>query len=280
MRRLCLLWMGFCLFCFAAQAAVYDCFPFFNEIELLKMRLDELDGVVDYFVLVESAETQRGTEKPFYFAENRHLFEKYLPKIIHVKIDERHPEMGLWQREHYQRNGIARGLKECSPKDIIIISDVDEIPRASLIEEMVKSPKYIKSIMRYGIALEMSIYFYQLNRQTSTKETWGGGPWIGTVFTSYNNVTKYGVQYFRDQRRDLNRIYDGGWHFTWMGGKERIRQKHVSVVEGIEGVAAVPDEEIEKWINNHPVVPIDETFPNYVRKNEAYLRSIGYIADY
>src|SRR5690349_10496659 len=120
----------------AAIAKVYDCFMFFNEIELLKMRLGELNEVVDYFVLVESSETQRGDLKPFYFYENRHLFEQYLNKIIYVRVDESHPEMSLWERENYQRNCIARGLQQCTSSDLTIISDLDEIPRMELISDL------------------------------------------------------------------------------------------------------------------------------------------------
>ena len=80
---------------FCVHAKVYDCFSFFNELELLKMRFEELDDSVDYFVLVESIETQRGDIKPLYFKDNKHLFEKYLPKVIHVTVEERHPEMSL-----------------------------------------------------------------------------------------------------------------------------------------------------------------------------------------
>lgn len=53
------------------NAKVYDCFPFFNEFELLKIRFDELNDVVDYFVLVESVETQRGNPKPLHFQEKK-----------------------------------------------------------------------------------------------------------------------------------------------------------------------------------------------------------------
>jgi len=263
-----------------SRPAVYDCFPFFNEIELLKMRLEELNEVVDYFVLVESAETQRGEEKPFYFAENRHLFEKYLPKIIHIAVNERHPEMGLWEREHYQRNCIARGLKRCHSHDIIVISDLDEIPRPVILRALKNSSSKRRKLETCSIALEMPIYFYQLNRQTPTKETWGGGQWVGTVIANYRNVVAHGIQYFRDHRFNFKRIMQGGWHFTWMGGKEKIRQKLCSVVEGNENGKMILDEEIENWINNHPVVPVDDTFPNYVLRNEAYLHSLGYIADY
>ncbi|MBS0655963.1 MAG: hypothetical protein JSR46_09315, partial [Verrucomicrobia bacterium] len=176
-------------------AKVYDCFPFFNEIELLKMRLEELDSAVDYFVLVESIETQRGDLKPLYFNDNKHLFEKYLPKIIHIIVDERHPEMGLWEREGYQRECLKRGLTGCDPYDIIILSDLDELPRTSSIKKLKKLltipneydgrerkrlEKEFSSIY-HGYSLQMDVYYFQLNRQTPDGKCWGGGTWYGTV---------------------------------------------------------------------------------------------------
>jgi beta-1,4-mannosyl-glycoprotein beta-1,4-N-acetylglucosaminyltransferase len=261
-----------------AYTKVYDCFPFYNEFEILQIRLDELDDVVDYFVLVESIETQRGMSKPLYFSENRALFEKYKDKIIHVVIDETHPEMGMWQRENFQRNAISLGLKNCASDDIIIISDVDEIPRAWIIQDL--RTFLHKNRALDAVALEMPIFFFQLNRRTHTGETWGGGPWIGTVATTYKKFSRHGAQYFRNKRAIFPRIYNGGWHFTWMGGKEKIRQKLCSVVEGREDGAQMSDEEIDKWIQSHPVFPLDMNFPNYVKKNEQYFRSIGFIADY
>jgi beta-1,4-mannosyl-glycoprotein beta-1,4-N-acetylglucosaminyltransferase len=291
-----------------ANSKVYDCFMFFNEIELLKMRLEELDEVVDYFVLVESAETQRGDSKPFYFYENRHLFEKYLNRIIHVIVDERHPELDLWSRENYQRNCIARGLQHCVDSDLIIISDLDEIPRSDLIQELIKtiSERNIRLLkkgkgkkfnkhnkdkmgpskdekmfyLNGARAFEMSIYFFQLNRQTHNGESWGGGVWVGTVATTYSMINKFGVQHFRGYRWKFPRVRNGGWHFTWMGGRDKIKKKICSIVEGQSGTENIPDEEIDGWINNHFVVPIDNSFPNYVQKNFDYLKSIGFIADY
>lgn len=291
----------------ALQAKVYDCFMFFNEIELLKMRLEELDPVVDYFVLVESSETQRGDPKPFYFLDNRHLFEKYLSKIIHVIVDERHPEMGLWERENYQRNCIARGLRHCLSSDLVLISDLDEIPRPELIShlqhtlpghnaQLIENGKHKKfkkhnkkkvgpskaEKMFYlsgARAHEMSIYYYQLNRRTHDGQCWGDGQWVGTVATTYSLVSHFGVQHFREYRWKFPRIENGGWHFTWMGGKEKIRTKIGSIVEGSEQGNTVTDEEIDRWINGHIVVPIDETFPQYIRTHYDYLKSLGFIAD-
>ncbi len=271
------------------------------------MRLEELDEVVDHFVLVESAETQRGDPKPLYFNENRGLFEKHLSKIIHVIVDERHPEMDLWGRENFQRNCIARGLQHCDPSDLIIISDLDEIPRPGLIKELIlmvparnarllkkgktkhfkKHNKRKKGLSKAekmfylngARAFEMSIYFFQLNRQTSNRESWGGGPWVGTVATTYSMIQKFGVQHFRDYRWKFPRIYNGGWHFTWMGGKDKIRKKISSIVEGHSDGESTPEEALDQLINSHPVVPIDESFPIYVQRNFAYLKSIGFIAD-
>lgn len=259
-----------------AKPKIYDCFPFFNEIEILKMRLEELNDYVDYFVLVESVETQRGDPKPLYYAENQHLFEKYKDKIIHIVNREMHPDMELWEREHLQRNCIARGLEKCAPEDIILISDVDEIPRPSKLKRLCK---LLSRNKRRAVALTQNIYYYQLNRSTATGKTWAGDTWHGTTATTYRHFQKHSAQYFRDRRDRLYAMRDGGWHFTWMGGIDRIRQKHLSVVEGNQEINGVPDKEIASFVERHPPVPVDESFPAYVRENEAYLKSIGFIAD-
>lgn len=292
------LWI-LCLIPWFLYGKIYDCFPFFNELELLKVRLAELNDTVDYFVLVESAETQQGDAKPFYFAENKHLFEKYLPKVIHIIIDERHPEMGMWQREHFQRNAILRALTKCHPSDIIILSDLDEIPRSSVIATLkepiensfpvpVKTPsfrskkaekKYRKKYANLGAyAFQMNHYSYQLNRQIPTKETGDEGRWHGTIVTTYAKIKAYCPQYFRQRRNKLPRIENGGWHFSSMGGKEKVRQKLISIVEGRADGALVSDEEIEQWMNGYPVVSLDDSFPAYIRDHADYFRSIGFLA--
>lgn len=261
---------------FRTRPKIYDCFLFFNEIELLKIRFAELDDVVDFFVLVESAETQRGTEKPFIFAQNKDLFAPYLSKVIYVSVDERHPELGLWERENYQRNCIARGLTQCKEKDIVLISDLDEIPRRTAIADIVQ---FLTHHSRKAVALQQEIYFYQLNRQTPSGETWGGGAWHGTVGTTYKELAANTPQYFRNKRMHWHAIKNGGWHFTWMGGREKVALKRRSVVEGIDSPQPLSDAEFEEWLNDHPAVPLDHTFPAYVLKNQEYLKSIGYIAE-
>ena len=255
-----------------SYSKIYDCFPFFNELELLKIRMDELNDVVDYFVLVESIETQRGNPKKLYFKENQDRFARYLPKIIHVIIDESHPDYGLWQRENYQRNCILRGLSSCNEDDIILISDVDEIPRKNLIP-LIK--KQLKTFGLNAIGFEMTMYRFQLNRTAPEYNQW----W-GTVATTYDRVLKKSPQFYRDKREKLVGFKNAGWHFTWMGDRERIRQKMKSVVEGMDDISDLTDESVDQWIGSVPAVRIDHSFPTYIRKHEQELKILGFIADY
>lgn len=107
---------------------IYDCFTFFNELELLEVRLHELSGVVDKFVLVEATQTFTGRPKPLYYAENRERFSRFHEQIIHVIVDDSPKSDNPWTIEHFQRNCIARGLTQCRPDDWIMVSDADEIP--------------------------------------------------------------------------------------------------------------------------------------------------------
>jgi len=68
---------------------LYDCFMFFDELELLDLRLHYLDPLIDRFVLVESTRTFSLKDKPLFFDENKSMFSKFLPKIEHVIIDKK-----------------------------------------------------------------------------------------------------------------------------------------------------------------------------------------------
>src|SRR5437773_12198025 len=112
---------------------VIDGFIFYNELDLLEIRLYELEPVVDKFVLVEGTHTHQGREKPLYFDENKSWFSKY--NIQHVIVPTKHPnsptaEM-VWDNEIFQRNAIAEGFTAFRD-DIAMMSDVDEIPSREL----------------------------------------------------------------------------------------------------------------------------------------------------
>lgn len=261
-------WLFFLFFPCICFSKVYDCFSFSDELEALKIRLHELHDVVDYFVLVESVETLRGYPKKLYFKEHAHVFAPFSHKIIHIVLEERHPELGMWERENYQRDAILRGLTHCKDRDVILISDVDEIPKKTLI-------RYIKEELRrrscLALAFQMKMYRYQLNRQNTKLPCW-----IGTIATIYSHLRLQSPQDFRNSRHEFWYFKNSGWRFTWIGDKEYVYQKFASIVEG-SGVCFT-EKSIISLMASVPIVPVDTTFPMYVFQHQEKLIEEGLIA--
>ena len=125
--------------------AIYDCFQFFNEEDILDLRLNILNESVDFFVIVESTTDHQGNEKKLNFDKDK--FKKFQKKIIYVVVEDtldtiKKPHLGQNSLvEKHQRNSITRGLKNCSDDDLVIISDVDEIPDLSKLNLLDKKKK-------------------------------------------------------------------------------------------------------------------------------------------
>ena len=118
---------------------IYDCFQFFNELDLLDIRLNTLDPIVDYFVITESTVTFSGKKKPLYYRDNKELFDRFNHKIIHNIIDHTPEYKGVtpFDRDSYQKSSRLDLIKdECAGDDVIIMSDLDEIPRPEKILEI------------------------------------------------------------------------------------------------------------------------------------------------
>jgi len=218
---------------------IYDTFIFFNELDLLEIRLNILNDYVDYFVLVESTKTFTGKEKPLYYLENKNRFEKFNYKIIHIIVDDMpdsFDELKLrngdeltksiiydcltttnvpknevhWLREFYQKEQIKQGLRNASDEDFIYISDLDEIWSTELNLNL-KSDKIFR--------LNQKVYTYYLNVHSSEN-------WFGTVATKYSNLKNYSVNHIRTPNKNVyEEVFDAGWHFTFQGGEMMIRHK-------------------------------------------------------
>lgn len=196
---------------------VYDCFMYFNEEELLRTRIEELWDSVDFFVLVEGSHTHTGNEKPFYFKENEKAFEKYRDKLISRQValppHGKEPWFG-WGREILQRASINHALAELKLKDddIVLSSDVDEIPRARVIEEY----KGMAGIC----CIEERTYHYNLNCQLET-------PTLDPKICRYRSLKEIGAADLRYYHNawPCQVIKDGGWHLSFMGGTEKIIEK-------------------------------------------------------
>lgn len=277
------------------RADVYDCFTFFNELELLKVRLEELYEVVDHFVLVEATQTFSGNPKPLYFSENAGSFEKYKDKMICVVVDDFPPPTSdtandRWVREEFQRNAILRGLVGCKNEDIVLISDLDEIPNQRAVHDIreffhahgfyplssrrASKEGTFKNENQLVCALDMRLFLFFLNRES-------GRDWNGAVKAApYWLVKKrspWNLKILHMRDGNLPRIYEAGCHFHGMGGRDRVHYKVESIESYKEmgGVDAFID-----WTNQtyKPfTVEIDARYPKYIQDHVDYYRSLGWI---
>ncbi len=118
----------------------YDCFSYLDEDLLLDLRLNILNEFVDYFVIVESNRTWQNNYKNHNFDISK--FQKFKEKIIYIKITDMPDGDNPYLRENYQRNCILRGIEKADNDDLIIISDLDEIPNPNKLKEFKKNMKY------------------------------------------------------------------------------------------------------------------------------------------
>jgi len=186
---------------------IYDCFIFFNELDLLEIRLHELAGVVDRFVLVEANVTHTHQPKPLYYTENRQRFQEFNDRIVPIVVLDMPATASAWEGEFFQRNCIARGLDGCKDTDTILFSDVDEIPRAAVVRPYDRL-----------VVFQQTMSYYFLNFAT-------GSPWLGTRALPFGLLRQLAnVQAAKEQPSRLA-VQHGGWHFSYTGGIENIRQK-------------------------------------------------------
>ena len=202
---------------------IIDSFIFYNELDMLNLRLHELNDVVDYFILVEASKTYANSPKPYFFEENKEKYNKFLHKIIHIKVDDM-PERnfttntGHWDREHYQRNQIKRGLDQLdlNDADIIMMCDVDEIPNTKTINN-IKNNK-INGIYK----LEMDFYYYNFQNKMENK-------WPLARLFNYGSIknTQYidYLTHIRSMKNFNNTIKNGGWHLSYFGNIDFIINK-------------------------------------------------------
>ena len=113
---------------------IYDAFQFFNELDILEIRLHELQNVVHRFVLVEATRTHSNQLKPLFYELHKQRFAKFHKKIIHIIVEDLPNSTDPWVLENFQRNTILRGLSEAHPNDLVIIADVDEIPSSYVLD--------------------------------------------------------------------------------------------------------------------------------------------------
>lgn len=270
---------------------IYDCFTFFNELDLLEIRLNVLKDVVDKFVLVEAGETHTGKPKAFVYDENKARFAAFADRIIYVRIASFPLGFNSWERECYQRNEILRGLVAAEDDDVVMISDLDEIPRPELVAEYAKKPGVWSFNMRsFGFYLNWEdvrcrnmcgtkmLSYRDLTTGFDGEETFYN-EFLPQSVNEGTTVSKIRRRTFPLSRGVERRLRDSGWHFTCLGGAAALQAKMKAVaphpgfdpedpsltVEKIDALLAKGRGPALKM--NCFAVPIDSTYPRYLLEN-------------
>ena len=204
---------------------IYDCFPFYNELDLLDLRLAELYDHVDHFVIVEATTTFQSNPKELYLKDNWDRYAQYHDKMIHVIVDDAPGDPDAWVNDIFQRNAIMRGIVNADDEDIIIVGDADEILRPETIDHMRANPKdimgfrtpYFNFKLNYMLVNNSESYCVWI---VACKKKYLEAPdaFRGTRFA----LTQLPMNY----EDDTIRMYEhAGWHFTYLGDDEFIRNK-------------------------------------------------------
>ena len=274
---------------------IYDCFNFFNELDMLEMRLNILYDYVDYFVIVESTVTHSGQPKPFYLEENKERFAKFADKIISYKVTDTPddfinlPNTGFFDseldkiheyirtqtnrfnrttqidygRDFFQKESVRRALVKCSDDDIIIISDADEIPNPEILKEV-----DTLSLDNTIYSLSQPMYSYYINMLSDDN-------WCGSKLGLYKNIKKLSFNEIRGDSSLTTKLANGGWHFSFMGGEEMVKTKITSysardlVNENVlSSIQSNIDNDQDVFFRGKLTrVELDQTYPNHILDN-------------
>lgn len=190
---------------------IYDCFPFYNELMLLEIRLHELAPVVDKFVLVEATHTHSGRPKRLYYDEvkDNEVFAPFKDKIIH-SVFEMEPDPGRWVNENAHRNAINKRLSGCGPDDIIIVSDMDEIVNRKAVSAMQDCTGPTRLIMK--------LFYYYFNCQAVRE-------WFFSAFCRYKDFQTAQLLRIGNETYHKQVLINAGWHFSYLVPPDEIPEK-------------------------------------------------------
>ena len=259
--------------------AIYDCFQYFNEDHIVDLRLNILDSFINKFIIVESTVDHQGKTKKLNFDINK--YKKFKDKINYIIVDDtpdvfKKPHLGGESLvESHQRNAITKGLISAEDNDLIILSDVDEIPNLNKLNEYDKN--------NYAV-FSQKMFMYKINFLNLKENNWHGSrmclkknlrspQWLRKLkFKDY--------PFWRiDKIRNLQVIKDGGWHFSYLQTPEDISKKIQSFAHGefnkseltnLENIYSkiLKGQDIFDRGHNLKRVELDSTFPTYILNNK------------
>ena len=261
---------------------VYDCFTFFNELDLLEVRLEELYDAVDYFVIAEANMSHSGKPKDWVLEPNMKRFAKFADKIRYLQIEDFPVTDNSWVREKFQRDALRRGLTDLEADDLVIISDLDEIPRAEIIE-LIKEDENLYE--RYVLRVPLFRYkfnflkWYQpvINQQMIVTR--------GHVFTNPERERDY-THAWLPPAPDVVYLDHAGWHFSYIGDDSNAVHKLQNFAHTEQNVPEIVDvfsidrliaekcgpnpKDVEKFEH----IALDDYFPKCIVENQEKYKNL------
>jgi len=261
---------------------IYDCFLFNDENHILEIRLNELKNYVDFFVIVEFGENHQGKYKGKKI--NSKLIKKFNQKIIYLYFKNFNKKLGPWEKENFQRNKILDGLKNADDKDIIIISDIDEIPKLKKINfKKVKNTVYAFNQVHYMYKLNLIRVRNWVGTKLCSKKILKSPQWLRSlkVEKKYNfwRIDKY---FSKTYYKNFKIINNAGWHFGWLRSPNQIIEKIQSYAHFEHNINKFKNKNYIKkciskkvsFLNNNEKLIFDKkkNLPPYVKKNIIYFK--------
>ena len=231
---------------------IYDCFMYFDEDIVLSVRLEELNKYVDFFVIIESTYSHNGEERNLHFDINK--FSKFKEKIIYkvyneipkniiqINISDNEDKikkkkiLNAIYRENSQRNCINLALKNVNENDLILISDIDEIPNLYNLD--------IHSISEKIIMFKQQMFYYKFNLKLPNF-TWYGTKackykflkspqWLRNIKNRKYNFLRLDILFSEKKYNNVKFIENGGWHFTYIKSPKNIKKKLKSYLHHVD----------------------------------------------
>ncbi len=222
---------------------IYDCFMYYDEDLLLDIRLNTLDKFVKKFVITEATYTHNGSKKKLNFDIKK--FTKFRDKINYIVVEKHPPNimdlvsgepekdkkekliLNGMARDYYQRENLSRGLSDASKDDLILISDLDEIPK-------LESLNYNK-VKNNIVIFEQKMFYYKLNlyykdfiwagTKAVKKKNFLSPQWLRNIKSKKYPFWRIDTFFSKKKYSNLYHIKDGGWHFTCIRTPEDLESK-------------------------------------------------------
>ena len=222
---------------------IYDCFMYYDEDLLLDIRLNSLDKYVKKFVITEATYTHNGSKKKLNFDIQK--YKKFQDKIEYIIVDQQPPniiEIGKQDtakileeklilngmaRDYFQRENLKRGLKDLDKNDLVIISDLDEIPNLENLD--------LNRVKNNIIIFQQKMFYYKFN--LLYKEfIWAGSKavkyknfispqWLRNIKSKKYPLWRLDILFSKKKYSNLLYIDNGGWHFTCIRTPEDLEKK-------------------------------------------------------